>query len=92
MPSIRGSSKGDLYIEILVETPVNLNAEQIQLLKQFENSCRDNNPANKDFLVKSKILEHKLNEKIMSNTEENLNEFDETVEETKNKKKILLRR
>ena len=38
MPSIRGSSKGDLYIEILVETPVNLNAEQIQLLKQFENS------------------------------------------------------
>ena len=36
MPSIRGSSKGDLYIEILVETPVNLNAEQIQLLKNSE--------------------------------------------------------
>ena len=54
MPSIRGSSKGDLYIEILVETPVNLNAEQIQLLKQFENSCRDNNPANKDFFSKVK--------------------------------------
>ena len=54
MPSIRGSSKGDLYIEILVETPVNLNAEQIQLLKQFENSCRDNNPVNKDFFSKVK--------------------------------------
>ena len=54
MPSIRGNSKGDLYIEILVETPVNLNAEQIQLLKQFENSCRDNNPANKDFFSKVK--------------------------------------
>jgi molecular chaperone DnaJ len=54
MPSIRGSSKGDLYIEISVETPVNLNAEQIQLLKQFENSCRDNNPANKDFFSKVK--------------------------------------
>ena len=54
MPSIRGSSKGDLYIEILVETPVNLNAEQIQLLKQFENSCKDNNPANKDFFSKVK--------------------------------------
>ena len=54
MPSIRGSSKGDLYIEILVETPVNLNAQQIQLLKQFENSCRDNNPANKDFFSKVK--------------------------------------
>ena len=54
MPSIRGSSNGDLYIEILVETPVNLNAEQIQLLKQFENSCRDNNPANKDCFSKVK--------------------------------------
>lgn len=54
MPSIRGGIKGDLYIEILVETPVNLNAEQIQLLKQFEISCKDNNPANKDFFSKVK--------------------------------------
>ena len=35
MPSIIGGIKGDLYIEILVETPVNLNAEQIQLLKKY---------------------------------------------------------
>ena len=46
--------KGDLYIEILVETPVNLNAEQIQLLKKFEDSCKDNNPVNKDFFSKVK--------------------------------------
>ena len=31
-------------------------------------------------------MEHKLNEKIMSNTEENLNNFDETVEDTINEK------
>ena len=54
MPSIRGGIKGDLYIEILVETPVNLNAEQIQLLKKFEDSCKDNNPVNKDFFSKVK--------------------------------------
>ena len=54
MPSIRGNSKGDLYIEILVETPVNLNSEQIQLLKKFEKSCADNSPANKDFFGKVK--------------------------------------
>ena len=54
MPSIRGGVKGDLYIEILVETPVNLNTEQIQLLKKFEDSCKDNNPVNKDFFSKVK--------------------------------------
>jgi len=54
MPSIRGGIKGDLYIEILVETPVNLNAEQIQLLKKFEDSSKDNNPVNKDFFSKVK--------------------------------------
>ena len=54
MPSIRGNTKGDLYIEILVETPVNLNSDQIQLLKKFEKSCSDNSPANKDFFSKVK--------------------------------------
>ena len=54
MPSIRGGSKGDLYIEILVETPVNLNTEQIKLLKQFEKSCENNSPANRDFFSKVK--------------------------------------
>ena len=54
MPSIRGGSKGDLYIEILVETPVNLNSDQIQLLKKFEKSCENNSPANKDFFSKVK--------------------------------------
>ena len=54
MPSIRGSIKGDLYIEILVETPVNLNSEQIDLLRKFEKSYGNNSPANQDFFGRVK--------------------------------------
>ena len=54
MPAIRGSSYGDLYIEILVETPVNLKAEQKDLLREFERSCKNNSPANEDFFSKVK--------------------------------------
>jgi molecular chaperone DnaJ len=34
--SVRGSSKGDLLCRIAVETPVNLNKKQKELLKEFE--------------------------------------------------------
>ncbi len=54
MPAIRGGAKGDLYIEIIVETPVNLNSEQIDLLKKFEKSCENNSPANQDFFGRVK--------------------------------------
>ena len=54
MPAIRGSSYGDLYIEILVETPVNLKAEQKDLLREFERSCKNNSPANEDFFSRVK--------------------------------------
>ena len=50
MPPIRGSGFGDLYIDLTVETPVNLNAEQRELLKKFETSGKDNHPAGKDFI------------------------------------------
>lgn len=35
MPSIRSNSRGDLYIEAFVETPVNLTKKQKELLEQF---------------------------------------------------------
>ena len=38
MPSVRGSARnrGDLYVELFVETPVNLTEEQKRLLRKFE--------------------------------------------------------
>jgi len=45
MPALRGPGVGDMYIELQVETPVKLTAEQKDLLRRFEDSCaRSNNP------------------------------------------------
>ena len=38
---VRGGSRGDLYCRVVVETPVNLNAEQRELLRKFDQSLRD---------------------------------------------------
>ena len=45
MPKLRGRrSYGDMYIELVVETPVNLNSRQKELLREFERIGKDNNP------------------------------------------------
>ena len=49
MPTLRGSGAGDLYIELAVETPVNLTARQRELLQEFEAAGKDNSPASQDF-------------------------------------------
>jgi molecular chaperone DnaJ len=49
MPALRGAGAGDLYIELAVETPVNLTARQRDLLKEFEAEGRDNHPETQDF-------------------------------------------
>ncbi len=54
MPALRGGGSGDLYIELMVETPVNLTAKQKELLKEFETLSTDNSPASKDFFGKVK--------------------------------------
>lgn len=38
---VRGGSRGDLYCRVVVETPVNLTAEQRELLRKFDQSLRD---------------------------------------------------
>jgi len=40
---VRSRSKGDMIIQILVEVPKNLNAEQKKLLAAFADSCKDGN-------------------------------------------------
>ena len=39
--SVRGGGPGDLMCKVTVETPVNLNAEQKTMLREFENSMHD---------------------------------------------------
>jgi molecular chaperone DnaJ len=54
MPSLRGGSVGDMYIELAVETPVNLTARQKELLKEFAKLSEENNPESSNFFSKVK--------------------------------------
>ena len=38
MPPLRGGTRGDMYIEVQVETPVNLTAAQREILENFESA------------------------------------------------------
>lgn len=49
MPALRGGGTGDMFIELAVETPVNLTARQRDLLKEFEALSEDNNPESESF-------------------------------------------
>ena len=58
MPILRSASKGDLWIEVKVETPVNLNARQKELLEEFRTISgeADCQPEEKGFFDKIKDL------------------------------------
>ena len=49
MPALRGGQMGDMFIEMAVETPVNLTTRQKELLQEFEALSEDNNPESKSF-------------------------------------------
>lgn len=49
MPALRGGGTGDMFIELAVETPVNLTSRQKDLLREFEDMSEDNNPESKTF-------------------------------------------
>jgi len=54
MPALRGGGAGDLLIELVVETPVNLTARQRELLREFEKLSEENNPEASSFFSKVK--------------------------------------
>ncbi|HIM45839.1 MAG TPA: molecular chaperone DnaJ [Alphaproteobacteria bacterium] len=57
MPALRGGSKGDMYIQVSVETPVNLNKKQKELLKQFDSlGTKSTNPQSDGFFSKVKDI------------------------------------
>ncbi|MFS4581576.1 molecular chaperone DnaJ [Phaeobacter sp. C3_T13_0] len=50
MPTLRGGPTGDMFIELAVETPVNLTSRQKELLREFEDLSEDNtNPESRSF-------------------------------------------
>ncbi|MEM9497255.1 MAG: molecular chaperone DnaJ [Pseudomonadota bacterium] len=49
MPALRGGGTGDMFIELAVETPVNLTGRQMELLREFEELSEENNPESHSF-------------------------------------------
>jgi molecular chaperone DnaJ len=49
MPGLQGRPTGDMFIEMAVETPVNLTSRQKELLREFEDLSEDNNPEGNSF-------------------------------------------
>ncbi len=54
MPALRGGNTGDMFIELAVETPVNLTSKQKELLNEFEKLSEENNPQLSSFFSKVK--------------------------------------
>jgi molecular chaperone DnaJ len=49
MPALRGGGIGDMFIELAVETPVNLTSRQKEILREFDELSDDNHPESKSF-------------------------------------------
>ncbi|HEY8615306.1 molecular chaperone DnaJ [Phenylobacterium sp.] len=55
MPSLRSRERGDLVVELFVETPTRLTARQKELLREFAGSCSEQqHPKQASFLGKAK--------------------------------------
>jgi molecular chaperone DnaJ len=56
MPVLRSSQTGDMYIQVAVETPVNLTRRQRELLKEFEKEARNNSPESEGFFARARAF------------------------------------
>ncbi len=57
MPTLRGASVGDLYIEVAVETPVSLTKKQKELLRQFDEAAsEENQPESAGFFARMRDI------------------------------------
>jgi molecular chaperone DnaJ len=56
MPVLRSSQSGDMYIQVTVETPVNLTRRQRDLLREFEREARNNSPESEGFFDKARAF------------------------------------
>jgi molecular chaperone DnaJ len=65
MSVLRSNARGDMYIETVVETPVNLTKRQRELLREFEESGgggKSNSPESAGFFAKVRELWDDLTE------------------------------
>ena len=65
MTAMRGKGRGDMYIEVQVETPVNLNKEQKEKLREFDGldkGGRTTSPESEGFFAKAKEMWDDLTE------------------------------
>ena len=56
MPVLRSAQAGDMYIQVNVETPVNLSRRQREILKEFSAEARNNSPESEGFFAKAKAF------------------------------------
>jgi molecular chaperone DnaJ len=56
MPVLRSGQAGDMYIQVSVETPVNLSRRQKELLRDFEQQAKDNSPQSEGFFARAKAF------------------------------------
>jgi molecular chaperone DnaJ len=56
MPVLRSSQSGDMYIQVSVETPVNLSKRQRELMQEFDKEARNNSPESEGFFAKAKAF------------------------------------
>lgn len=63
MSVLRSNAKGDMYIEVTVETPVNLNKKQKEILREFDKTANgDTSPESEGFFAKVKEFWEDLKE------------------------------
>ncbi|MDP8998398.1 MAG: molecular chaperone DnaJ [Pseudomonadota bacterium] len=56
MPVLRSAQHGDMYIQVSVETPVNLTRRQKDLLREFDKDSGQNSPESAGFFAKAKAF------------------------------------
>ena len=54
MSMVHSRNRGDMIVEIVVETPVSLSKKQKELLTEFEKESENNNPKSFDFFKRIK--------------------------------------
>ena len=58
MPHLRSQARGDMYVEVVVETPVHLTKRQKELLEEFDQAegSKPSSPESEGFFAKVKEL------------------------------------